>query len=559
MYIVTLKNGGRETVIHGEREKLFSGKVVKGINAIDSCTFALLPSNIGFAQLNEYKTLVDVYNTNKKRYEFHGRVLYAPDKMSESGLLEKEATCESIFGYFCDSQQPYVDTQNWTVEGLLQFFIDNHNAQVEEEKRFVVGEVTATDPNDNLYLGIQRENTWEAINSKLIKKIGGELRYRVVDGINYIDYLERIGETKSTAIELTRNMKSITREKDPTEYVTRLIPLGCKFTEEVEITDADGNVTTQTVEKEERLDITSVNDGINYIDDEAAKARFGIRVGYAYFDNVTEADNLLSKGKSWLVDNNKILVKYSITALDLSLLGLDIDDFEVHNSHPLRNHLLGINDTARIIKKSIDICEEVKSTIEVGDNFKTLSDFQIEQAGKIENTTTRVEKIESDYVTNNALESTERTINSLIKQTAERISLMVTDEYVSKADEESYRQSIETELSVLSNEILMKFTTVSESVQTVDGELQTKFEELYKYISFKGGNITLGEGGNAITLTIENDVISFKRNGVEFGSWDGENFYTGNIIIRLNQRFQFGNFAFLPRSDGSAVLLKVGG
>ena len=46
---------------------------------------------------------------------------------------------------------------------------------------------------------------------------------------------------------------------------------------------------------------------------------------------------------------------------------------------------------------------------------------------------------------------------------------------------------------------------------------------------------------------------------VAFGSWDGNDFYTGNIVVKLNERAQLGNFAFVPRSDGSLSFLKVGG
>ena len=201
MYIVTLKNGDIETPIHGEKEKLLSGKIVKGINAIDSFTFSMLPNNAGFNLINEFTTLVKVYNTNKGRYEFMGRVLYPESEMSEDGLITKKVTCESLLGYLCDSQQKYVNTQNWTVLGLLKHLIDCHNSQVEEYKRFTIGKVTATDDNDNLYLGIQRENTWDAIKSKLIDKIGGELQFRVEDGVTYIDYLEKIGEEKETEIK----------------------------------------------------------------------------------------------------------------------------------------------------------------------------------------------------------------------------------------------------------------------------------------------------------------------------------------------------------------------
>lgn len=368
MYIVKIKNGQIETPIHDEKQKLRSGKVVKGINTIDSFTFSMLPANAGFDLINEFQTLVTVYNTNKKRYDFIGRVLHPESSMSQEGLIEKAITCESVFGYLCDSQQPYVATQNWTVSGLFHYLIENHNSQTEDYKRFEVGNVTVTDPNDNLYLGIQRENTWEAIKKNLIEKLGGELQYRVVGDVIYIDYLEKVGETKTTPIELSVNMKAITREKDPTTYVTRLIPLGAKLGEDTE----------------ERLDITSVNNGLDYIDDEAAIAVYGIHVGYVTFDDVTVASNLLSKGRSWMNENNRVQIKYSITNLDLSLLGLSVDSMDVGNYHPIKNPLLGIDDTARIIKKSIDICEEVKSTIEMGDNFKTLADIQQEQAKQLE-------------------------------------------------------------------------------------------------------------------------------------------------------------------------------
>lgn len=371
MYIVKIKNGNLVQTIHGHKEKLASGKITKGINTIDSFVFSMLPDNPGFPVIHEFTTIVEVYNTNKSRYDFIGRVLYAETTMDEAGHIKKSVTCESIMGYLCDSIQTYVDTQNWTVSGLLQHLIDCHNSQVEEYKHFHLGTVTASDANDNLYQAVQRENTWEAINSKLIQKIGGELQIRVVDGVNYLDYLEQIGEVKDTPIELSVNMKSITREQDPTAFITRLIPLGCK------LTDEEGNET------EQRLDITSVNDGKNYVEDSEAVAVYGIHVGIVEFDDVTEPQNLLNKGEAWLDENNKVQIKYSITALDLSLIGQALDDFDVGNTHPVKNGLIGVDDSARVIKNNIDVCEETKSTIEVGDNFKSLSDIQREQTAQL--------------------------------------------------------------------------------------------------------------------------------------------------------------------------------
>lgn len=557
MYIVTIENKGISTEIHGVTQKLKSGKVVKGINSIDTFSFTLLPSNRGFNYINDFLTLVKVYNTNKRRYEFFGRVLYSDNSMDDKGLITKDVTCESYFGYLCDSQQYYAEEQNWTVLGLLQHIIDTHNEQVEEYKRFTIGEVTVTDPNDNLYVGIQRENTWETLKKKLVEKLGGEIRFRVTDGVLYLDYLTEIGTKRSTEIAVSKNMKSITQEKDPSAYVTRLIPLGAKLMKEEISTDSEGNEVVQTVESEERLDISSINNGVIYLDDEEAIERYGLHIAYQEWDEVTDPVNLKAKGENWLAENNKVQVKYSIDALDLSLLGLDVDDFEVCDYYPIVNPLLGIDDFARIIKKTIDVCEEVHSTIEVGENFKTLSDIQVEQSKVISSTSNAVQRAESNYNANKSLEAA--TMASLIEQSTASIIASVEESYMSINAGEELRTSIETQLSILSDQILLQFTSTNEEITNIDGDLQSKYNEIQSYIRFADGAITLGTDDSKITLVLENDRINFKKNGVVFGYWDGNDFHTGNIVVDVNERAQFGNFAYVPRSDGSLSFLKVGG
>ena len=87
--------------------------------------------------------------------------------------------------------------------------------------------------------------------------------------------------------------------------------------------------------------------------------------------------------------------------------------------------------------------------------------------------------------------------------------------------------------------------------------LKTKFNQVYKHISFsENGIIIAGSGG--LELVLDDGLILFRKNGVSFGWWDGVDFHTGNIIVNVNERAQFGNFAFVPRSDGSLSFLKVG-
>lgn len=394
MYIVNLINADEDEPIeiHGLKEKLLNGNVVQGINAIDSFTFTMLPSNAGFNKVHDSQSLVTVYNTNTGVYEFYGRPLYSSSSMEDDGSLTKDVMCESFLGFFCDSQQAYVAEKNWTVRGLLEHIINSHNSQVESYKHFMIGEVTVTDPNDNLYIGIQRDNTWKVIEEKLINTLGGEIRFRVEGGVTYLDYLTQIGITSGTKIALSKNMKSITRESDPSNFISRLIPYGNKLGEDTE----------------ERLDIKSVNNGLNYVEDTQALERYGIRYGIVEFDDVTDANNLKAKGLQYLQQNNKIQIKYTISALDLSLLGLEMDSFYVHNYHPIENALLGIYDTARIIKKKIDVCEEVKSTFDIGDNFKTLSDLDIEMskalANQYNNSKNMMQQVLTGYAKSSELE-----------------------------------------------------------------------------------------------------------------------------------------------------------
>lgn len=373
MYIVKIINDGEITEILNDVEKLGSGTVVQGINTIDSFTFTIYPNNAGFDLLRDMVTIVRVENASKgNRLDFLGRVLYTSLEMDSSGSISKTVTCESVMGFLHDSQQPYVEESNWTVRNLLTLILANHNYYVEDFKQITLG--TIEDPDKNVYCGIQRETSFKTIQDKLINALGGELRIRLPSsGALCLDYVKQIGEAKNTKIELSRNMKAITRERDPSEVVTRLIPLGAKVSDDSEqrlslLGHVGGDLTGD-------YDPTAKD----YIDNEAAIAQYGIRVGYQIWDDVTDVDNLRRKGEAWLAENTRVPVKYSITTLDLYLLGLDIDDFEVGNTHPIVNPLLGIEDTARIIKKTINILDETKNTIEIGDKFKTMSDIQRDQ------------------------------------------------------------------------------------------------------------------------------------------------------------------------------------
>lgn len=149
-------------------------------------------------------------------------------------------------------------------------------------------------------------------------------------------------------------------------------------------------------------------------------------------------------------------------------------------------------------------------------------------------------------------------VTSITRDT-EQILLSALESYVEKDDLEEVEQTLKSELSVMAERIAMNFESTTQQIATVDGEVKTIAEELEKHFEFSVDGLTIKAGESAMKLLLDNDMIRFTKNGQEFGWWDGVDFHTGNIVVEVNERAQFGNFAFVPRSNGSLDFLKVGG
>lgn len=133
-------------------------------------------------------------------------------------------------------------------------------------------------------------------------------------------------------------------------------------------------------------------------------------------------------------------------------------------------------------------------------------------------------------------------------------------EYVSTDELGQELDTIKTSiLDQTSDALSVKFNEVISKTNDVDADMKGRFTQLSKWINFTSDTaITIGSSNSPITLEIDNaNGIVFKKDNTVFGYWDGTDFHTGNIVVEVNERAQFGNFAFLPRSDGSLALLKV--
>ena len=358
MHTVTITNGTEKTTIHSDNlDRISGGKIVKAVNAVDSFTFTIYPDNAGYNKLKPLTASVTVTDDSTGKDVFIGRVLKCPDSMDEQGLICKSVTCEGRLGWLYDSVQPYVEYKMVGIRTVLASFISKHNTQVGDDKHISVGQVTVTGENNYTY-SVNWVSTMDAISEQLVGKFGGEIQLRDQDGKVYIDYLEHIGHGTDTKIELAVNLKTISREIDETSVITRLYPLGAKQTD-----------------SEKRLTIGSVNGGKDYIEDSALVAKYGVISGTQTWDDVTQASILKTKATAFLKSANKTKKQYKITAVDLSTIDMNFEQFELGCWYRVVNLLMGIDEDLRIIGITINLDSPEQSELTFGDKFETMTWF----------------------------------------------------------------------------------------------------------------------------------------------------------------------------------------
>lgn len=372
MYSVILtRQDGTDVEVHNSlvnSVKLTSAKITKAVNDIDAFSFTCTPQNQAYNNVRPLITLVKVINIRKHKTLFSGRVLNADDVMSTAGELSKDVVCESELAYLHDSYQNYGKWQNISPADFFAKIIAVHNSQVEPYKRFEVGVCDVKDSNNAIYRYTADEtSTFDTIKDKLLDRLGGELQIRYQNGIKYLDYLQTTAKQGSQIIRLAKNLRSLKQSVDASNIITVLKPLGATL--ENQDTDSDAS--------KPRLTIESVNNGNKWLKDDAKIAQFGIQSGVETWDDVTDANNLLTKAKAFLASQKTATVQYQLEAVDLSLIDNNVDDFECGNYHKVINPVMGIDDNLRIVGQTIDLIDVANSTLTIGDKMLSQEELAV--------------------------------------------------------------------------------------------------------------------------------------------------------------------------------------
>lgn len=462
------------------------------LNKGGTAVLTMPPGHPAYMDFSEYKTIVEIFRDSS--LVFRGRVLYLEDGASN----ERTVTCEGELCFFHDAiHRPYL--YQMAPGEIFQAVLEIYNQQVaEEQKQFKLGQVTVTDPND--YIRLESENAESTLDvlNKLLERCGGYFVFSTdEDGGRVISWLSELTGYSKQEITL-ENTLNFSRAGINTSIATAVLPYGAK-----------------DEETGQRLTVSSVNEGQDFIVDEEARQLRGFICRTVVWDDVTLPENLLLKAKQWLAENKMIVTSISLTAMDLYVMDKSVDSFRVGDSIPVRIPAYGLDDRFRLTEKTEDWLNPSGSQITLGKEVQSLTGADVAGDNAASSELQQVaESIKKDYEIgiSNAVTEARTELESLINQTSEEITLEVSR---IESQQEELRQA-QTKLEQDASSITISVKEIQENgVSRVETENGYTFDAKGMKISKSGEEMEnlLDNTGMYVTRS-EEEILTANNQGV---------------------------------------------
>lgn len=353
--------------------KIMAPKVDLELNKTGTFGFQIYPDHVYIGSLKKMKSIIKVLQD--ERILFRGRII--DDK---SGFFnQRQVTCEGELAFLLDSiQRPYSYTGD--VQPFLKQLLTSHNDQVDSEHQFILGNVTVTDPNGYINRSDSTfQNTFDAIKTKLLDTLGGYLQVRHEADGNYLDYLADFNLLSNQPIEFGKNLLDINKAVKGGQIATAIIPIGAKL---------EGS--------EERINIKSVNGGMDYVYNQDAVNQYGWIYKTQIWEDVTEPTNLLTKAREYLASTINLSNEIELSAVDLSGMNASFDSFHIGTYVPVKSGVHGIDQNFLVNKLSINLLDPKSNKLSLGTTFSSFTERTIESKKKQGEIVEVIEKVENN-------------------------------------------------------------------------------------------------------------------------------------------------------------------
>lgn len=336
------------------RTSVLAPKCTVEIGKASTLSFILLPTHYLYESLFRLKT--DIKAFLGETQIFNGRVL----SLERDFFNQKTILCEGDLAFLLDSlQPPRVITT--TPQQLFTSMIAEHNIQVNSNRQFTVGiiDIPLADSSEEFEDTSYRE-TKAAMETDLLGRFGGYFRTRVVNGTIYLDWLKLQNDVCNQTLQFGTNILDISEQVFASDIYTVLLPTGPAPTPE------DGDTEPDNTPKFP-MTIESVNDGSKLLENLDGIALYGRIVKTENIQNAANPQDLKDKAEALFARTYKEQAStFSIKAIDLSLMGYDLDQFKVGHRTRILSPPHQIDTVLTVTKIQYDIAKFEDSEVHLG-------------------------------------------------------------------------------------------------------------------------------------------------------------------------------------------------
>ena len=379
MYRVYVKNLNGEYPIYEPLDdtlRIFEPVLTQEMGSAGSFTFRVYKGHPYYKQLKVLTSEVIVYDDGA--CVFCGR-MWRPEQDFDNMVA---VTCEGELTYLLDSRQrPFTYTGG--IDGYIGQLLDVHNSQVDASRQIKKGNIVVSGDGGYKEWTVQGFSDTLTLLRQLPESFGGYLRIRHEAGVRYLDYLWDYGGINSQVIRFGENLLDLTHYVDATQIITCLIPQGA----DVEYKDESGETQSRAV------DITSVNGGVDYIENAEAVELYGRIWGYQKWDDVTEPGILLAKSREYLKEASTLPASMEVSAVDLAAIDSTVQQFQLGFWTDVSSDPHGINQKFLLTRREINLLDPGQGSITLGRQTETLTGTTVKNQTAVSE---RIEKVAED-------------------------------------------------------------------------------------------------------------------------------------------------------------------
>lgn len=307
---------------------LLSPSLETELNSAGSLDFTLPPDHPSYDDISLMQTEIDVYEDDE--LIFFGR----PSEVSIDWNKQKKVSCEGALAYLNDAAIRPHKFEGALISDVFKYIIAQYNAQVAQNKQFIVGNITIVDRY--VYTEFDYDICLSVLISTCIDSTGGYLFLRKEENGIYIDWLAEVPDVSDQPVQFASNMLDLNQDTKAEDICTVVLPIGGQV---------DGvNIT-----------IAPVNQGSDILEDSDAIAKYGRILKIQQWNDIIDPQALKDKATEWLAKQQEDDVTIETDAAELHYLDGSVGAYRIGQLVNVISGPHGVDKEYPILKMSMNL------------------------------------------------------------------------------------------------------------------------------------------------------------------------------------------------------------